>query len=76
MTSPTRMHKTSLHLGHGSENIMMSAKFEFIISTAVDESPDLYKEKMMLVIDELHQTLKGIASAPDFCKTKAETIGP
>jgi hypothetical protein len=45
---------------------MMSAKFEFNLRTAVDETPENYKEQLMRVIDELHQTLKAEASAPDF----------
>jgi hypothetical protein len=83
MTSPTR-HRASLHLGHGcgsweeqaAGDIMMPAKFEFIMRTAVDESPESYKEQMMRVIDELHQTLKEGTSSPDFWKTQAETVGP
>jgi len=79
MTSPTTSHKASLHLAHGygsskgqaAGDIMMSAKFEFNLRTTDDESPESYKEQLMLVIDELHQTLKGEASAPDFWKAQA-----
>ncbi len=83
MASPTR-HRASLHLGHGcgssegqaAGDIVMSAKFGFIMTTAFDESPESYKELVMRVIDELHQTSKLGASSPDFWKAQAETVGP
>jgi hypothetical protein len=76
MTSPTSRHRATIHLAHGcgscegqaAGDIMMSAKFEFIMRTGVDENPESYKEQLSLVIDELHHTLKGMAFAPDFWK--------
>jgi hypothetical protein len=69
-------HKASLHLSHGCGStriqppgdIMMSGKFEFILVTGVEETPESHRERVMRVIDELTNTLKECVCAQDFWK--------
>ncbi len=46
-------------------DIMMSGKFEFILVTGVEETPESHRERVVRVIDELTTSLKQCAGAQD-----------
>jgi hypothetical protein len=68
-------HKASIRLGHGyggdgtnPGDIFMSAKFDFMLITDVEEDPEAHREVLMRIIDELHKVLQGEACGKDFWK--------
>ncbi len=48
----------------------MSAKFDFMLITDVEEDPEAHGEVLMRIINELHKVLQGEARGKDFWKQK------